>query len=121
MLLLSTANSRLADLFSNDDLPITGSANRREFFRKLLTTHSFEVPAISLDINQRLFNALEASVLNTNGGVPLMQSEIDTIAGIMAQLLSPEVRRGEPMNLNRIFGDGVDNDGNDVFDEPGET
>ena len=40
---------------------------------------------------------------------------------ICEQILPPEVIRGEKMDLNRPFGDGVDNNNNGVADEPIEA
>ena len=97
-------NSRLAPLFS-DMNDTTTDQRQREFFRNVLTTHSFEVPAIPLDINRRLFDALD----------PMMPNNVMK-AVQMGLLLSPEVRRGLPMDINRIFGDGQDNDVNGVVD-----
>ena len=103
----NTSNSRLEPLFSEMNLT-TPSADQRDFFRKLLTTHSFEVPAIPVDINKRLFDAIVA-----RGGTP-SQSDLGL-------LLSPEVRRGLPMDINRIFGDGVDNDSDGIIDNFSEV
>lgn len=110
-------DEELPDLLAGD-IP---SGDADSFLRKSLTTASFEVPSIPEDLNKRLFDVLESAVLAANGGTPLTQPEIDTIAATMSQLLSPEIRRGMPMNLNRIFGDGMDNNGNSVIDDLSEV
>ncbi len=43
------------------------------------------------------------------------------ISAITQQLLAPEVIAGKRMDLNRPFGDGQDNDGNGVVDDPMEA
>ena len=110
-------SNELTDLITADVPPNDPQADARG----LLTTASFEVPAIPSDLNQRLFDVLVVSFTAANNGTPPDAAQLDTIAGTMAVLLSPELRRGEPMNLNRLFGDGFDNNTNGVIDEPSES
>ena len=94
--------AQLASLANDDE---------RNLFRKLFTTSSFEVPAIPVDINRRLYEAFDAGLTEPQK------------SNLMGFLLSPEVRRGLPMNINRIFGDGQDDNiapGDGVVDEPFE-
>jgi hypothetical protein len=46
---------------------------------------------------------------------------IAQLNSICEQILPPEVLRGEKFDLNRPFGDGLDNNGNGVVDEPIEA
>ncbi len=105
----SDANTVLHDVLGSGG---TLTDDEKLFLRKLLTTHSYEVPAIPEDINRLLYDAL-----TTAGGL----TDAAQIASVMGELLSPEVRRGLPMNINRIFGDGRDPDGDEVVDEPDEV
>ena len=85
----------------------------------LVTTHSFEVarapmvPAGTVGfagnqtVAERLYSLIEANSSLTE----------DQIRIQVEALLAPEVRRGLAMNLNRLFGDGQDNDNDGVFDE----
>ncbi|MFK7767710.1 MAG: hypothetical protein AB8B55_10855 [Mariniblastus sp.] len=75
-----------------------------------VTTHSFEVPTTFENLPEKLYDIL------IDNGV----SESD-VALQLQSMLPPEVFRGLPMNVNRVFGDGVDNNDNGVIDEIGEN
>lgn len=83
--------------------------------RHFMTTDSFEVPALPS--------------FDTGDGVPrsIVEVTYDLLVGAgmapqvanqeLAELLAPEVRMGLPMNLNRPFGNGRDDNNNGVYDE----
>ena len=75
-----------------------------------ITTASFEVPATVESLSIKLADILAAN------GVALAK-----IPNQIELLLPSEVRRGLPMNVNRTFGDGVDNNSNQIVDEIGEV
>lgn len=92
--------------------------------RNLLTTDSFEVPALP--------PALFGSASNTPQTVPERLYEVLRTNGVndpnlifahmngsvsVHSLLPPEVMRGLPMDINRRFGNGRDDNGNGVVDE----
>jgi hypothetical protein len=58
-----------------------------------------------------------AEVFNQTGTAPI-ESVKQTV---VKQIMPFEFYHGEMFNLNRPFGNGVDDDGNGVVDEPGET
>ena len=70
--------------------------------RHSVGTHSYEVPTSFENLPIKL-----AKILGDDDQLSLM--------------LPPEVFRGLPMNVNRPFGDGIDNNGNGVTDEMGEV
>ena len=78
-----------------------------------VTTHSFEVPTTYENLPQKLFQILS----DPANGVP---SGTD-ISIELQKMIPPEVFRGLPMDVNRVFGDGVDNNGNGVVDEMAEA
>jgi hypothetical protein len=103
--------SRLAQLYGNRNRHLIGHA-------------SFETPAIPglepipalnetpgfpVSLTQRVYNLLVAQ------GVPPVNT-----GPILEELLSYELRMGLPFDLNRPFGDGRDNDGDGIYDEPDE-
>ena len=104
-------------------LGLTPSAHRA-----LVTTDSWEVPALppsDFTVPERLFE-----ILNRNTGMSHNEvfihmrgfTEIDNTTGSQFvdythSLLPPEVLKGLPMNINRVFGDGLDNDNDYITDE----
>ena len=72
--------------------------------RNLITTHSFEVPVPAVPLDP----------------VFIFQGAIDADPSSINKMVSPELLRNQKMNLNRMFGDGRDNNGNLVVDEPEE-
>lgn len=77
-----------------------------------VTTSSFEVPTLFENLPSKL-----ARVLAANN--PALSSA--QIQQQVQMMLPAEVLRGLPMDVNRVFGDGIDNNGNGVVDEPGEV
>jgi hypothetical protein len=77
-----------------------------------ITTASFEVPTRMENLPEKLSQILLSNDPNLTAA---------TIRDQVRLMLSSEVIRGLPMNVNRPFGDGVDNNGNSVVDEIGET
>ena len=80
-----------------------------------VTTASFEVPTTYRDLASQLKIILQREVPSA------ISNREQFIRDTMQRLLPPEICRGLPMNINRPFGDGVDNNGNGVIDEIGET
>ena len=80
---------------------------------------SFEVPTTYENLPAKLY-----AILNTTGdprvGLPTGSQRQRDIRQHVQGLLPPEVFRGLPMNVNRSFGDGIDNNGNGVVDEMNE-
>ncbi|MEM9941315.1 MAG: hypothetical protein AAF939_06960, partial [Planctomycetota bacterium] len=91
--------------------------------KNLVTTHSFEVPTVFGNPVTQVYRLLDTA----NDGTSLLgipndtEDREDVIRMQMRQLLPPEIFRGLPMNVNREFGDGIDNNGNGIIDEVGET
>ena len=74
-----------------------------------ITTHSFEVPRTPLSPNgTTVVEALQARIA---GGTTQTRRQL------ILTLLAPEVIMGLPMDINRPFGDGVDNNMNGIVDE----
>ena len=96
----------------------------------LITTRGFEVPRPLL-----LRDLVQSGSSSSGLGYQLKtvvqvlqeqleQNGIDQTPDLKTQLhlmLAPEVIRGLPMDVNRMFGDGVDNDGDGVVDEHWES
>ena len=78
--------------------------------RMSITTDSYEVPTTMNNLVALLYNKLIA------GGVTPAAAP-----AAIRSMLAPEVMRGLPMDVNRVFGDGIDNDGNNVIDEMEES
>jgi hypothetical protein len=77
-----------------------------------ITTSSFEVPTRMKNLPEQLSQILAR--YNPALTAAEMRDQIQV-------MLPSEIIRGLPMNLNRPFGDGVDNNGDSVVDESGET
>ena len=58
----------------------------------------------------------QLDLLDTASTPPLIENE-----AALKTLVAPEIRSGNRMNLNRPFGNGIDDNANDVIDEPSET
>ncbi|HEY4310755.1 MAG TPA: hypothetical protein VGN12_14995 [Pirellulales bacterium] len=109
----------------------------------LLTTHSFDLPVPSMvfaspDLEFTLYyNRTTAN--RTTTIPPILNSHITQLLAAriraetlpynatfnadlaISQLLAPELIAGEKMNINRTLGNGYDDNGNGIIDEPGET
>lgn len=102
---------------------LLGSDSAATAVRNLLTTDSFEVPRAPLlrqlvggSVVQRTIPQFLQELLEANGVTDPVLRETQ-----LKLLLAPEVLHGMPMNLNRQFGDGADNNGNQIFDEHWDT
>ena len=85
-----------------------------------ITTDSFEVPTMYDSLPEMLYEILNFGT--GNQGIPESAPDRDIkIAQELNKLLPPEIFRGLPMNVNREFGDGVDNNGNNITDEIDEV
>ena len=85
-----------------------------------ITTDSYEVPTTFDNLPERLYDILNSGT-GDQGVDSTVPDRADRIAQELNRLLPPEVFRGLPMNVNREFGDGLDNNGNDITDEIGEA
>ena len=83
--------------------------------RKQLTTESYEVPAVPFNVAQVLREILIFRS-NVAGLSPAPQAVDIEILG----MLGPELVSGLPLDANRLLGNGRDDDGDQIFDEPGE-
>lgn len=94
--------------------------------RRMYTTASFSVPAA--------YNSLPKATRLSNGGAPyaslvhflsarLVAGGLSTTAANaeIVKMLAPEVIRGERLNLNRLFGNGLDDNSNNVIDDDAEA
>ena len=97
--------------------------------RNLATSHSFDVPMLYQNFTIEMLRDIQTRNPML-GGAGLTNEErlvlyanwviqASTVDGQFA--FAPELFRGLKMDINRPFGDGVDNNDNDVFDEPGEV
>ncbi len=87
-----------------------------------VTTHSFEVPTTFDSLPEKLFAILDSTTGGAGIGIPSGTRDRDErIRNHLRTMLPPEVFRGLPMDVNRPFGDGIDNNGNGVIDEMGES
>ncbi|MDG1874269.1 MAG: hypothetical protein P8J27_10190 [Mariniblastus sp.] len=85
-----------------------------------ITTDSFEVPTTFENLPEKLYRILKKDT--GVDGIPRDTANRESvIRSTLKKLLPAEVFRGLPMNVNREFGDGIDNNGNSVVDEIGET
>ena len=80
---------------------------------QLFTHASYEVPALPQSVNDLVDDLVEDNL----GMTPTqLQRKV-----ILMQLLSWDVMRGLPMDINRPFGNGVDDDSDGFVDEYGPT
>ena len=112
----------LERVYRSNDLDTSVLPNRLSNIvgsRKFFTTDSFDVPMLSRNFNDELrFNILKRNTSFTNF------SQIDPLISTFSFqnqfAFAPELYRGQKMDPNRPFGDGIDNNNNGVVDEPGE-
>jgi hypothetical protein len=103
-------------------------------YAHLVTTDSFDLPTpavaatrdmVSLDIhgNLRLTAPSQLTIVDLlkQAFVKNGAADTDVTQDIIADLLPPEVIAGQKFDLNRPFGNGRDDNGNGVVDEPGEV
>ncbi|MBB3204578.1 hypothetical protein FHS27_000342 [Rhodopirellula rubra] len=84
---------------------------------RLLTTisKSDDTPLPTLDDpGESLFKSLIDRIVVERGGTALTQLEIN-------ELIPPEIRLGKKIDINRPFGNGADDNLNDIIDEPAEV
>ena len=89
--------------------------------RRSVTTESYEVPVAPLAVldddgrRVRLNTLIRDRLLE--GGVAPGDADGE-VEDLVREYLSPEILSGLKMNVNRVFGNGVDDDGNGVVDDP---
>ena len=104
--------------------------------RRTATTDSFDVPSPSvlapsdlrgsnpaISASQTLVDLVTARMAAANGWTvtALTTTQQNTINGALATLLPKDVMAGLRMDINRPFGNGRDDSGNGVVDEPAEA
>ncbi|MDG2183217.1 MAG: hypothetical protein P8L78_16120 [Mariniblastus sp.] len=89
--------------------------------RNLITTESWDVPMIPDNFKAKLISRLPtlAADLGPTATLPAVNARADQL--INAGLFAPELLAGLKMNVNRPLGNGWDDNGNGVVDEPGEA
>ena len=98
---------RLSNLLSG-----VSPANRSRLF----TTHCFDVPMLYRGFVEELNRNLQHR--NSSLGLAARVALTDTLATQRA--FAPRLYSGLKMDINRPFDDGIDNNGDGVFGEPGE-
>ena len=97
--------------------------------RASVTTDSYEVPMAPAFVRSDAgghvtLNALLRSRLNNGGNADLVTDSAGNNMqqdNLVREYLSHELLVGLKMDVNRVFGQGVDDDGNGVVDDPGEA
>ena len=90
--------------------------------RRIITTESYEVPLTpqrtvfnnALGVRPHRIADMYYRLLRNNPRTPF--THVDAVAEVERNL-APEVIRGLPMNINRPFGNGSDDNGNGIVDE----
>jgi hypothetical protein len=101
----------------------TGSSSSSQQLRRLFTTHSVHIPAS----HQMIAVEKNASGMPINHLTDLMVKRLNgnlsdsAIAQQLRAMLSPELIGGYALDINRPFGNGRDDNGNGVIDEPMEA
>jgi hypothetical protein len=86
--------------------------------RHEVTTESWSLPCPAIVMPPELRPSLDKA----SSFRDLLRAKVPTMnADTMRQLVGPELLSGLKLNLNRPFGNGMDNNGNGVIDEPGEA
>jgi hypothetical protein len=114
------------------DLPIPSVSMPAELEPLLTTTPLRRTPkSFSEILEMRVRQSLFPVKILANGNpdpndpnrvkqfpLPLSTADAASLNAAMRMILAPELARGEKMNLNRPLGNGRDDDGNFVVDEP---
>ena len=89
--------------------------------RNLITTESWDVPMIPDNFKAKLMSRLP--VLAADLGANSTLADINQRADLLIQqgLFAPELLAGLKMNVNRPLGNGWDDNGNGLVDEPAEA
>ena len=82
--------------------------------RNSVTAFGYEVPTLYENLPGRLFSILNSGIAGSGA------AKDNRVRTSIRSMLPTELQRGLPMNVNRSFGDGQDNNNNGVIDEPGE-
>lgn len=87
------------------------------------TTDSRELPVTPTHLVNRLREVLvaEAGIATNADGTVVDPLDNLFLKAQVNFMLSPEIKRGQRMNVNRLFGNGVDDNGDDVVDDPTEA
>ena len=90
-------------------------------YARLLTTHSFDISVPNVMPDQA--SSVTRNAVGTNPvGIRSLytQSALAVPVTTLDAVMPFEFAHNEKFNINRPFGDGLDNDGNGVVDEPNE-
>jgi len=103
----ATTLSKIATLMTTDsfDLPSPGFLPTKDMIAALNSA------GITIPANLNILDLLRAKMQNGGGTFP---------ANNLASMLPPEVIAGQRFDLNRPFGNGIDDDGDYIVDEPDE-
>lgn len=90
-----------------------------ELLRKNIVVPTAQLTGATAANNLQFVESLINQVINGNDSIAsqLVRESYYSFGGLVA----PEVLAGMKMNLNRPFGDGRDNNGNGIVDEPAEA
>tara|TARA_R110002049_G_scaffold2750_6_gene22051 strand:- start:4596 stop:10427 length:5832 start_codon:yes stop_codon:yes gene_type:complete len=88
-------------------------ANYPEYKRSLTTQSASDDSLPLVSSGDNAFVGL-VELIESVGSITLSQAQIE-------QLIAPEIRLGRKLDVNRSIGNGVDDNGNGVIDEPLET
>lgn len=116
-----------------DPTVTNGSGPSLALLRGMLTTDSFDVPAPSFqmtremraaargfgfpEVGSRISDLLRLRL--QQGGFPM--GNVAAVNNEIRKMLPPELIAGLRMDINRPFGNGYDDDGDGIVDEPGEA
>lgn len=84
--------------------------------QKKVTTESYEVPAIPFSVAQMLRERISARRVAAGTAYTPQVLDLEIV-----DMLGPELVAGLPLNINRYLGNGRDDDGDFIHDEPGEA
>ncbi len=90
--------------------------------RDLVTTASFEIP-ITYDLFKARLRIRIASENGLNLNIPAQESQVEMVINDLISnfAIAPELFKGLKFNVNRPFGNGYDDDGDGVVDNPAEA
>jgi hypothetical protein len=89
--------------------------------RNLITTESWDVPMIPDNFKAKLIARLPALAADLGPGSTLAEVNVRADMLIQNNMFAPELLAGLKMNVNRPLGNGWDDNGNGIVDEPAEA
>lgn len=95
-------------------LNTTQNRNRTMFNRLNFGGHSFDIPSIPLDFVEECRRAMTNAGAYSAVANPVTRQQL--IMEDLEEMLPPELFTGMPLDVNRIFGDGEDQNGDLIVD-----